>query len=227
MVAVAEEHLSVGVVSAFRLYGDSVDLDGIIPASKVVLDGRGVLRRAMLGRAWKTWVTGSPTSTLLRADLFRGRASFYDETYWHADTEVVFRALQRTDLGFVHQVLTYTRSHPGAFTSSFSDRINSFKPEEGRLVARFGPEVLTPDEYRRRLRRWFVTYGIYLLRQLAMPSRRNDYAFHNYHRREIEYMLRETDTDNETRLVLSFLRLLMRDMSRAAAAPGAPQPVFN
>src|SRR5260370_31964577 len=114
MVALAETNRSVAVVTAYRLYGERVDLDGAFAYKETVIPGHDALRRAMLGKAWMTWVTGSPTSILLRTDLFRAQPDFYDETFWHADTEAAFRALTHTDLGFVHQVLTFSRSHPGA-----------------------------------------------------------------------------------------------------------------
>jgi glycosyltransferase involved in cell wall biosynthesis len=209
MVTLAEENPSVGVVTAYRVYDERVDLDGVFRNAQRVIPGLAALRRAMAGKAWRTWVTGSPTSLLLRTELFRRRRAFFDETFWHADTEAAFWALTQSDLGFVHQVLTFTRSHPRAL-SSFTNRVNSYKPEEGRLLIRYGPRVLSPREYRKRTHRWFAAYGLYLSRQAFQPARLRDREFHDFHRREIDYLLTEAGGDAEARMILSLLRRFLR-----------------
>jgi glycosyltransferase involved in cell wall biosynthesis len=224
MVAVAEDHPSVGVVSAYRLAGRQVQLDGLLSSSQTVMPGREVVRRAMLSRAWSTWVTGSPTALLLRTDLVRSRWEFYDETFWHADSEAAFRALMCTDLGFVHQVLTFTRSHLGALTS-FTDRVHTQKPEEGRLLVRYGPKVLSRSEYRRRLRRWLIAYGWYLTKQALRPSRYREPEFHDFHRREIDYIMAEAGHAGMTPTVLSIYRRLLHNPPCRHATN--PQPALD
>ena len=132
MVAVAERHPKVGVVSSFRLEGAAVKHDGLVPLTEEVMSGREVIRRALLG---PPWVTGSPSSLLFRAELVRRRTPFFDETVWHGDTDAAYRLLLDSDLGFVHQVLTYTRLHEKALTS-FSQRANTYLPHAGRMLVR-------------------------------------------------------------------------------------------
>jgi glycosyltransferase involved in cell wall biosynthesis len=207
MVAVAEEHPSVGVVSAYNLVDRQIHLDGLLTYSEATMPGRDVVRHHMLNRPYSSWVTGSPTSLLLRTDLCRD-GDFYDESFWHADAEAGFRALMCSDLGFVHQVLTFTRIHPGAL-SSFTNRVNTYKPEEGRLVARYGPQVLSRAEYRKRLRRWFATYGRFLAREMLRPGRYQEREFYEFHRCELDAMAKEAGPDPELRVVLALYRRLL------------------
>ena len=119
MVAVADQNPSVGVVSSYRLEDRNVEHDGLMPHSQTVMCGLDVVRSALRG---PPWVTGSPTSLLYRTEQLRSYANLFDETYWHADTECTYRTLMKSDLGFVHQVLTFTRLHPGAFNLVFTSR---------------------------------------------------------------------------------------------------------
>jgi glycosyltransferase involved in cell wall biosynthesis len=206
MVAVADRSPTVGVVSAFRLEGDWVLHDGLLPYTQPVMTGREVIRRAILG---PPWVTGSPSSVMFRADLARADASFFDESVWHADTDAVYRVLTGSDLGFVHQVLSFTRIHPGALTS-FSYRANTFLPQALRMIIRYGRKVLSPKEYRTSFRRCLRIYLWFLAKQAIKPSRWRDERFHDFHRREIRYMLREVGGDREARLGLRFCRRLLK-----------------
>src|SRR5450631_113487 len=97
MVAVAERHPAVGVVSSYRLEGAVVEHSGLLPYTEEVMAGREVVRRALLG---PPWVTGSPSSLLFRADLVRGaKKPFFDESVWHADTDSAYQLLLQSELG--------------------------------------------------------------------------------------------------------------------------------
>jgi glycosyltransferase involved in cell wall biosynthesis len=216
MVAVADRHPAVGVVSAFVLEAEWVLHDGLIPHTSEVMPGRAVVRRALLGGPY---VTGSPSQLLFRADLVRDSTPFFDESVWHADTDAAFRTLLVSDLGFVHQVLTFTRLHPDALTSSFSHRVNTYIAHEVRMLIRYGREVLTPDEYRRTLRLWVRRYAWYLAKQRIKPSRRRDLRFRAFHRADLGRMLGELGDDSSTRRILRALRALVPESS-VADTPG-------
>lgn len=206
MIAVGESSPGVGIVSAFRLEGDWVVHDGLLPYTQHVMPGREVIRRALLGGPW---VTGSPTSLMFRADFVRATPEFFDESVWHGDTDAAYRILMQSQLGFVHQVLTFTRLHLGALTS-FSHRANTFLPQDLRMTIRYGPAVLPPDEYRTTLRHWLASYLWYLSKQAVKPSRRGDERFHDFHRREIGHLLREVGDDRRAAFVLRLCRGLLR-----------------
>jgi glycosyltransferase involved in cell wall biosynthesis len=198
MVSVAERHPTVGVVSSYRLEGTALRHGGFIPYSVEVLPGIQVVRAALLdGR----FVTGSPSQLLYRADLVRRTDPFFDQSIWHSDTHAAYRTLLECDLGFVHQVLTYTRLHPKALTTT-TKRLNSYLPNEIRFRIQFGNKVLTPDEYRKSIRTLLRGYAWYLLKQCAKPSRFNDAEFYSYHRTEILRMLLEVGDDLGTKRAL-------------------------
>jgi glycosyltransferase involved in cell wall biosynthesis len=145
MVAVAEANPSVGMVSAYRLEEDRVDLDGL-PHSRKVVPGREVCRLALSGQLY---LFGSPTSHLVRSDLIRKTPAFYDESLVHADTDACFRVLQESDLGFVHQVLTYTRRHNESITS-FVRRFDTDIVERLYRMDKYGPACMEANEFRKR-----------------------------------------------------------------------------
>ena len=164
MVGVADAHPEVGIVSAFRLSGTKVDLDGVVPWGVDVVSGREICRRALLGEGY---VFGSPSSLLIRSDLIRARERFYNEENLHADTEVCFDLLRTTDVGFVHQVLTYTRRHRESVTSTTAGRLNTYASGWLRVQTTYGPFYLTPEEQARRLRSRLRRYGFFLVKALV------------------------------------------------------------
>src|SRR6185437_1853881 len=133
-----------------------------------------------------------------------------------SDTDAAYRSLLECDLGFVHQVLTYTRRHSAALTSR-SQRMNTYLPNEIRLLIRFGRRVLTRQEYRAAIRHMLARYAWYLLRQALRPARLRDVEFHVYHRSELRRMLGELHADLESRLALISLRLLTRNPAQPTA----------
>jgi glycosyltransferase involved in cell wall biosynthesis len=204
MVSVAERHPKVGVVSSYRLEGNELGRGGVIPYTAEVVPGAHIVRAGLLSGES---VTGSPSQLLYRADLVRLADPFFDQSIWHSDTHAAYRTLVACDLGFVHQVLTYTRLHPKALTA-FTLRVNSYLPNKLRLCIQFGGEVLTPAEYRKGVRTFLRRYTWYLLKQYAKPSRLNDAEFHRYHRDQISRMLAEVGDDRETRSALVCLYYL-------------------
>src|SRR5215216_6706733 len=94
-----------------RDVGTQVWLDGVLPYDQQVISGSELIRRELLRQEW---LLVSPTSFLVRADLVRARADFYETRLWHADTDAAYTALHHSDFGFVHEVLTYSRVQPGA-----------------------------------------------------------------------------------------------------------------
>jgi glycosyltransferase involved in cell wall biosynthesis len=176
MVAVAEAHPTVGLVSAYRLDEHRVNLDGL-PVSSTLFPGRDIGRATLLG---KIYVFGSQSSVLFRADLMRNRPAPFDDSRFprHPDAAACYEVLRVADFGFVHQVLTYTRRPPEARTS-FSRRVNTYLAEGLVALVTYGLSFLRPAEYRRRHRRLLRQYYAFLGRNLL----RRDSEFWDYHRR--------------------------------------------
>lgn len=200
MVALAEAHPSVAMVSAYRLEEEYVTLDGL-PYPSSVVSGREACRLALLG---KVYVFGTPTSLLLRSEDIRSRIPFYDEANYprHWDTAACYEVLSGRDLGFVHQVLTFTR-RSGAVRTELSQRLGSSLPEHVAILKQYGPGNLTVDEYRQRLRTLVRSYYQFLG---ASFFRRPGRDFWTYHRGQLR------------RLGLSASRLRLWGAAIAAAS---------
>ena len=179
MVELAEAHPSVSMVSAYRLEDATVTLDGL-PYPSTVVPGSEICRLTLLGGVY---VFGTPTSLLIRSDVIRAREPFYDgeEFPRHCDTAVCYEVLRGRDLGFVHQVLTFTRRR-GSVQTPISRRMGSSHPEHLGILKKYGPLYLTDEEYERRLGEMTRSYYRFLG---ANVPRRHDRKFWAYHRRAL------------------------------------------
>lgn len=182
MVEIGEAHPSVGIIGAYRIDENHVNLDAM-PYKTSVVPGREMGRRRLLGAPD---MFGSPSSLMIRADLIRAREHFYNERNLHADSEVCFDLLRGVDFGFVHQVLTYTRRHNEAVTS-MARRLNTQKASHYLHVVRYGRDFLSPEEYARRTKKARQTYYRFMAKDLLQTvfnreARARSRAFWNYHR---------------------------------------------
>jgi hypothetical protein len=222
MVARAESAPSIGVVGAYRLRKDTVDLVGL-GYERTIATGREILRQCLLGGPY---VTGSPSATMVRSELMRRRTPFYDERYRHSDTEALYWALSESDFGYVHQVLTYSRQQPGA-RSSFSMRVGTYTPENIRFLLLYGPSALTSAEYRKQLGIELKGYVAWHARQVAKPSRIRDVDFYEFHLDAADSIIRESGGDTSVRASMVLVKaLLLRGRlfggSRPRHSPQAP-----
>lgn len=175
MVALAEAHPTVGVVGAYGLEMDRVVWDGL-PYPSTVVPGREICRLYLMGGPF---VFGSPTSVLFRADLVRGRRPFYRERYplW-ADLDACLDVLRDSDFGFIHQVLTFTRTHQEA-VSSVAHRLNTYVFGKLELLTRYGPVYLKPEEYQSELTSHMRGYRRFLGQSVfKRPRDREFWAYH-------------------------------------------------
>lgn len=177
MVAVAEQHPTIGVVGAYGLKGEDVKWTGLpYPSHRV--PGRDVSRRLLLE---DVYVFGTPTSVLYRADLVRERERFYNEENIHADMEVCLSLLRGCDFGFVHQVLTFTRVRQESL-SSLTDDLNTISAGYLRNVARYGRDYLNEEEFKACLaRRQGVQYACLVGGLIRGRSK----EFWEYHKRSL------------------------------------------
>jgi glycosyltransferase involved in cell wall biosynthesis len=206
MVAVAEAHPSVAVVSAYRLDNTRVNLDGL-EAQRTLVPGVEVCRRTLLG---DFFLFGSPTSVLLRANLVRERKPFYPPGSLHSDTEACFELLGEADFGFVHQVLTVTRRHARAVTSR-AMYLGTYKPNRVQLVLDHGPRYLEAADYERRLAAVVAEYGLFLAE--AAP-RLTDPEFRAFHRDALSALLPRLEG---RRLVRGTFRQIARSLGKRSA----------
>lgn len=184
MVELAEAHSTVAIVGAYSLVGDRVSWDGL-PYTTTVISGREISRWTLLG---KPYVFGSPTTILLRADLVRASESFYDESNSHRDSEACLRILRSWDFGFVHQVLSYIRIRE-ADGRSFSQRYNTYLPNNIDRLQKFGPTVLSQEELNARLKYYLAKYYDYLAVSVFLLREKAFWVFHREKMENIGYPL--------------------------------------
>jgi glycosyltransferase involved in cell wall biosynthesis len=180
MVAVAEEHPSLGMVGAYGLQGKNVVWVGL-PYPSPVVPGHPLVRQRLLDP--EIYVFGTPTSLLFRSDLIRSQDPFFNEANLHADTEKCLELLKKCDFGFVHQVLTFTRERPGSL-SSFSKQMNTIIASLLHEVVTYGPDYLTEEEFKFTLNQRVREYYQFLALSLV-KGRRGDKEFWNYHARKM------------------------------------------
>jgi len=180
MVAVAEDNPSVGIVGAYRLDENVVDLDGL-PEIQTCYPGSDICRWQLLGG---NYIFGSPTSLLYRSDRVRSRDPFFNEANIHADQEVCFDILSDSDFGFVHQILTYTRRHNESNTT-FTRKFSTYRLGHLKCLIEYGPRHLGQTEYQRRLDSRLRSYHRFLARSIIGMKGR---AFREYHCRGLRQL---------------------------------------
>lgn len=178
MVALGEDHPGVGVIGSYRLDGVWVELDGL-PFPSTVVPGQR-LCRSMLGGGPR--VFGSPSALLYRARYVRQRPEFFDEADFHADVAACYEILQDSDFGFVHQVLTFTRTHPGE-QSSFAVTLRTYVAGRFRHLVKFGSGCFSSREYEDRVRDALAEYYRFLAKGLTTPQ---GLEMLRYHRSALE-----------------------------------------
>lgn len=142
MVELAEAHPTIAIVSSYRLKNTRILVQALPYASRII-SGREICRATLLGLPS---VFGSPSAILIHADEVRKRPHFYNVANPHCDMEVCLDILRNRDFGFVHQMLTFERSHPHSESSRGSRY--GFTPF-GRFehVTKYGPEYLNEKEF--------------------------------------------------------------------------------
>jgi glycosyltransferase involved in cell wall biosynthesis len=178
MVEVAEREPSVGIVSSYYLSGDLLDGAGVDRRLSCV-PGRQACRKMLLTHRS---LTGSQTTVLYRADIVRSRRPFYTPGRYFADSDAAFEILAEHDLGYVHQVLSYTRRENDSIFSGVRD----FHPMLLHWLMsteRYGRGVLSDQEFAKARRQVRREYFGFLGRELLLPAGRQ---FWDFHRRGLE-----------------------------------------
>ena len=177
MVAIAEEHPTVGIVGAYGLQGRELMWTGLTYPSHM-MSGREICRRLFLE---DLYVFGTGTSVMFRADLVRSHDPFYNERNLHADSETCCALLKMCDFGFVHQVLTFTRVRPATLTA-FARDLNTLLTGRLNDLVMYGPDYLSPEEFELCLQRKVREYYKFLAHNAV---RRRDHRFWEYHKNKL------------------------------------------
>jgi hypothetical protein len=173
MVAVAENYPSAGVVSSYLLHGQNVESTGL-PTEQTLVSGREACRQFLL----QTYcLFGTQNSVLYRADLVRSRNPFYIETNMCADFEACFALLRTSDLGFVHEVLTFSRRRAGSIGAIAYDIGANFRSLLDILFG-YGRQCLSGDEFEKSLDLQLSQYYRFLGRRLWVERDHDFWSFH-------------------------------------------------
>jgi glycosyltransferase involved in cell wall biosynthesis len=175
-VAVAEAHPRVAVVGGYRRDGDALGCTGLA-LTTTVARGRDIARRMLLGGSD---LFGAPPNVLYRADLVRARPELYELPFFNFDDGACMELLGSGDFGFVHEVVSWSRVHPGQQTTAV-DRLRQWEFGDLALLTRYGPAYLAPDELRRRLHAALRRYGTMLATQAVTGRLWRDREFRAHH----------------------------------------------
>lgn len=183
MVEVAEDNSKVGIVSAYQLAENRVQLDGLSYKNKV-FDGHDLCRLYLLKGQWHF---GTPTSLLYRSDAVRNKSTFYNELSLYEDTEACYEILQKYDFGFVHQVLTFIRTE----NDSISSRVQDFEYILHKLVLinKYGHIYLNNDEYDKCFKTIEHNYYRFLAKNILLKRGNNFLQYHKKGLQTINYRL--------------------------------------
>jgi glycosyltransferase involved in cell wall biosynthesis len=212
MVALAESQPSVGLVSSYYLSGDRLQGAGI-PHDVTVMPGREACRLLMLN---ELGFTGSQTTVLYRSDLVRARDPFYTPGHYHSDTETAIEIMLEHDLGFVHQVLSFSRAADDDSISAIPRKhYNWMQLHFYMLAERYGHLVFDKREgpaFRTRLRRAY--YQCLGREALRLPGR----GFWEYHRRGLATVGQELRWRHVWPWTMSAMLALAANPQRTVAA---------
>lgn len=185
MVELAEAHPTVGIVGSYGLRDRRVAWGGL-PYPSTVVPGREICRRTLLEGLY---VFGYPTSLLIRCDLVRNQEAFYDESNTHADKQACFEVLRHSDFGFIHQVLTFNRTHNDSRTSRIADQLNTYILGNLMILKKYGPVYLTNEEYEQYLKNHIKHYYTFLARSLFQPRKKEFWEYHKNGLKNLGYPL--------------------------------------
>jgi len=117
MVRVGEKDDRIGFVSSYHLRGRQLANVGL-PMETEVAYGKEMLKQHILRKLYVC--LNSPNTVMYNRKALDALGGF-DHDYFHADTQLAFRLLEKYDLGFVHQVLTWTgiNQHSGSTFALF------------------------------------------------------------------------------------------------------------
>ena len=177
MVDVLEKNPIIGFCSSYRIDHEKVSCQGLNIYKGPVFNGKEVLMQQLLNRID---VTGSETTVLYRMETLKkikGFPTIYSYNSYHFDTTLAYELLSLADLGFVFQVLSFTRRHEGTYTSKYVDRFRtSLNFREKELITY--RHILPGLEQEYKKVRAF--YGYYLL-SCHFRGDKKSLEWHNKH----------------------------------------------
>ena len=153
-VEVAERYPSVGVVASYAINTEFGFRWPRLNPTDTVIDGRTICRAFLLGLIDSFF---APSLVLYRSSLVKAEHAFFPGTAASADLSACLNCLMKSDLGFVHQVLSFERVHEGSDTAALR-KIDSYLLDWISVLNEFGPECLQRNEHADRLNALLTEY---------------------------------------------------------------------
>jgi glycosyltransferase involved in cell wall biosynthesis len=125
MVEVFEKNENVGLCTSFRIDNLNVLPRGYNVYNDPVFSGRDALYDQLTK---KIDYMGSITTIMYRMGCLKELSRFpkiFDETSYHIDMELDYDILRIADIGFVPQILSYTRRHEESGTSTVVKKLHT------------------------------------------------------------------------------------------------------
>jgi glycosyltransferase involved in cell wall biosynthesis len=206
MVDVMEKHPSVGICSSFRLNDKRVDMDGLDIWDGNVFDGKKMLYRQLTRNID---ITGSNTTVMFNIEHLKKIPRYpvvFDDTTYHEDTELEYEMMNISDVGFVFQVLTYTRRHEKSDTTTSVFRYNTLLQFNEKVLWQYKGN----DRYLNKLYKDArLTYAYFLFWKTITVDRETV----NWHKKYIvrpftlsEYILGILSRNKISKVITSILR---------------------
>jgi glycosyltransferase involved in cell wall biosynthesis len=166
MVSVMEKYPTIGMCSSYRIDDTRVKCDGLNINDGQFYNGKEMLMRHI---RQEIDITGSATTVLFKVEYLKKLPEYpviHDPKDFHCDTQLAFDMMSVSDVGFVFQVLSYTRWHPDAYTSNTCVLYNTFlNAREIRLHKLRNIDPSIEKEYRiHRIKYAFFLYTRWLKR---------------------------------------------------------------
>lgn len=163
MAEVMEKYPSTGICSSYRIDGTRVTCDQLDYYNGSFYTGREILIDHLL---YKYDVTGSVNTVLFRIDTLKKLIDYpqiFRPNVYHIDTDLAFAVMNISDLGFVFQVLSYTRRHNETYTSLISNRFRTALYHRERQLNKYmNLHNDLPHEYNKVRNK----YAFFMLQQL-------------------------------------------------------------
>jgi glycosyltransferase involved in cell wall biosynthesis len=159
MIAILELDEDIGACFSFRLDGQIVNCFGLNIYEGNVFNGKMILHAELIRGLWISGSLGSPLYRVSALKSISPVLHVYNEKNIHADTELAHDIMQRYNIGFVYQVLSYFRWHNDALTSSIAKRYNTYQNgHEQTLYKRLDifPDLYISYHVHRLFYAWFL-----------------------------------------------------------------------
>lgn len=154
MVEVGERYPSSGLIGSLSLWGETLVCDGL-PQGKEFFSGQEVASAVLLQQANPFW---SPSCLMHRTQAALQRDLFYNEDNLHADIQSDYEILRDWDFAFVHEPLTYIRSHADSRTSTLANPLRKTLATNLEMLLDYGPEFLSTSDFNAQVDRQLAHY---------------------------------------------------------------------